>query len=82
MNLLKIVEIADRIVSDETFRDLAVMKEQIGIEITQTKLTALVAVNMFMRIAGLEAQVEMTRSLSPIEPLVEKGLVLLIATQS
>ena len=82
MNLLKIVEIADRIVSDETFRDLAVMKEQIGIEITQTKLTALVAVNMFMRIAGLEAQVEMTRSLSPIEPLVEKGLVLLRATQS
>jgi len=77
MNLLKIVEIADRIVSDETFRDLAVMKEQIGIEITQAKLTALVAVNMFTRIAGLEAQVEMSRSLSPIAPLVEKGLKLL-----
>ena len=71
IKLLRIVEIAQQLFSEQTGAELQAIKDHFGTAYSEAKSIALIAVGMLCRIAGIAST---SRSQSPLDALIMEGL--------
>lgn len=68
------VNVAKAIFDQQTGAELAEIKAHFGTAYHETKIVALIAVNMLARIAGLKEDTDLSRGVSLVDRLVDRAM--------
>lgn len=71
IKILRLVDIAAQLFSEQTEQELQAIKAHFGAAYSEAKTVALITAGMICRITGIDT---MTRHASPLDPLIAAGL--------